>query len=63
MKELTVNDKIKAILKNGPRTPMEISIKLYGGEERAYRTPKMKDRPPKIICKGRGGEARVSHAL
>ena len=62
-KEATVKERIKAALQDGPKTPMELAINLYGGVEKPYRSPKHADRPPKLICKDAGGEGRVRHDL
>lgn len=59
----TVKESVLAVLAGGPRTPKEIALKLYGGHERKYRTPKLKDCAPKLVCDDTSGDERVRHAL
>ena len=60
---MTVKERVKVALKAGPKTPAEISINLYGAVEKLYRSPRFKDRPPKLICKDFGGAAQVQKSL
>lgn len=59
----TIAQRILRELEGGPRTVMELAIRLYGSREKPYRTPELAGLPPKVVCADVSGYGRVSCVL